>query len=292
MSGDSGNETERADEQPGSNAHQSRWDSDKLTQVLQSKYPNLVMYNGSTDLEHITKFYEGFRELIGKPISFSENVKSDFVFAFLRLDRSRRVLLMSLDLFENASDYLQTLKFNIDQWALRLEFLTLRVLGWAWDELREAKDKGKKLEEEFLETETLEGLSVRYNICVTFIMDVIDEVIADKERAFEYLLSNRAGVDVYLKRLQYGFQMLAVVQDFCNKCDSYPDLYQESLQTIALEARREQVMEKWGILEIIHEEYDNLAASMHKMAANNLINMMLDKKNKLRDSTHLQLQHS
>ncbi|KAG0684927.1 hypothetical protein C6P41_001498 [Kluyveromyces marxianus] len=248
MSGDSGNETERADEQPGSNAHQSRWDSDKLTQVLQSKYPNLVMYNGSTDLEHITKFYEGFRELIGKPISFSENVKSDFVFAFLRLDRSRR--------------------------------------------LREAKDKDKKLEEEFLETETLEGLSVRYNICVTFIMDVIDEVIADKERAFEYLLSNRAGVDVYLKRLQYGFQMLAVVQDFCNKCDSYPDLYQESLQTIALEARREQVMEKWGILEIIHEEYDNLAASMHKMAANNLINMMLDKKNKLRDSTHLQLQHS
>ncbi|CDO95775.1 unnamed protein product [Kluyveromyces dobzhanskii CBS 2104] len=266
-------------------------DSDKLTQVLQEKYPFLVMYNGSKDVIHLGKFYLGLAQFMSREISYAEQISSEFIFAFMRIDSARRKLELDEESFAGLPEELLVTRRNMNKWAKELEVQIIPVVLSAYRILAGELTEGVEKTRQALKDETLNGLAIRLNILSAYAVDIVSEVISLYPKMYNLAVSNKVSLADYSLHLTLGILLLQSLHSFEELCNSHTNLYQQSLHPFTFEEFQADLKEKWETLARINEEYEELAKSITTITYNNVINYMKDKKTKLRDTCKERLSH-
>ncbi|CAG98237.1 uncharacterized protein KLLA0_F09867g [Kluyveromyces lactis] len=260
-------------------------DSEKLTELLRKKYPFLVMYDGKNDVIDLGKFYLGFAHFMSREITFAEQISSEFIFAFMRIDSERRRLEHDDELFSKASDDLLATRRNINRWAKELEVQILPIVLSAYQILAGDLTEGVEKIKEALRDETLDGLAIRLNILSAYAIDIINEVITIYPEMYNLSVSNKRSLGDYSLHLTLASLLLQSLHLFADLCERHPNLYQRSLQPFTYEQFQIELQEKSEAVTKINEEYEELIKSITTITFNNVINYMKDKKTKLRDTS-------
>lgn len=240
---------------------------------------DVIEYSSDGDAAKIEEFLDSCLKFLNQKFSNDQMMSLQFIQTIVKI-HDGKYRIDNQEIMKDASAHLKSLRKNVNMFLSIYDPMILEKLLDQFElnanEHSAKTDEISKTPEYF----TFE-LVLKINMYTKFLEQSIGETFSDAISSYDQLVATNINFNDYTEQLVKYFKMVDAYGRFYNTCDNYSNLFLDNIHSKnkADGKARVESMKENG-LELLRVSKDTWAA-MHRMCVDNLINMMIDKTDKL-----------